>query len=302
MALASMSCVQIGFATSVGVAPRIGVEGVMWLRLSWAGLLLIVIAQPSRGSFTRSALGSCALLGVVTAGMLMLFMAAVVRLPLGTASALEFLGPLGVAIARGKGVAARSSAAVAAAGVLLLTQPWRHGVNFGGVVLACGAALGWATYILLTQRAGDAVSGVRALAISMPVAGLVATCVVGPVTFGRVTWHLVVVGLGLALLMPVIPFCLELLALRRLTTSAFGTLMSLEPAIALTIGLLVLGQVPRASSAVGVALVVSAGMGAMRTGARDHHHAADPGSNHGPPDIKHSVGGSERSNDGGATS
>ena len=102
----------------------------------------------------------------------------------------------------------------------------------------------------------------------MPVAGLAATVVAGPSTFGRLTPELLLVGIGLALLLPVVPFTLELLALRRLTTSAFGTLMSLEPAFALVVGLVVLHQVPNALAAAGVGFVVAAGVGASRTGAR----------------------------------
>jgi inner membrane transporter RhtA len=267
MAIAAMACVQLGIAASVGLAPRIGAEGIVWLRLTLAGLVLIAIGRLWRASFTRSVLWTCAVLGVVTAGMSMLFMAAVMRLPLGTASALEFLGPLGVALARGRGVA-RSWAGIAAAGVLLLTEPWQHGVDLPGVVLALAAAVGWGSYIVLTERAGDGVTGVRALGVSMPIAALVCTFIAGPSAFGRLTWSLVGIGLGLALLMPVIPFSLELLALRRLTTAAFGTLMSLEPAIALTIGLIVLGQIPAPTAAAGVVLVVAAGIGADRTGAR----------------------------------
>ena len=109
----------------------------------------------------------------------MLFMAAVERLPLGTASALEFLGPLGVAIARGRGTA-RLWALVAAAGVLLLTEPWHGAADPVGVAFALGAACCWAAYILLTQRVGDELSGLQGLAISMPVAALVATAVAGP--------------------------------------------------------------------------------------------------------------------------
>jgi inner membrane transporter RhtA len=102
----------------------------------------------------------------------------------------------------------------------------------------------------------------------MPVAGIVATAVAGPSVFGDLTWQLLVVGLGLAVLLPMIPFSLELLALRRLTTAAFGTLMSLEPAVALLIGLVVLGQMPGAAAMAGIAFVVAAGIGAERTGGR----------------------------------
>jgi inner membrane transporter RhtA len=199
--------------------------------------------------------------------MTLLFMAAVVRLPLGTASALEFLGPLGIALTRGSRVA-RFWALVAAAGVVALTEPWHGSTDGPGIAFALAAAGCWASYILLTQRAGDEVTGLRALAVSMPVAAAVATLTVGASVIPHIGWRLLIAGLGLALLLPVVPFSLELLALRRLTTTAFGTLMCLEPAIALFIGLVVLGQIPRTGAVVGVVLVVAAGIGAERSGAR----------------------------------
>ena len=102
----------------------------------------------------------------------------------------------------------------------------------------------------------------------MPVAGVIALLAAGRYELGRVTWPLLVTMLALAVLHPVLPFSLEFLALRRLTASAFGTLMSLEPAIALLAGLLALGQIPGMASAAGVLLVVIAGIGATRGGAR----------------------------------
>jgi inner membrane transporter RhtA len=268
MAITSMLCVQLGLAASVGLFDRIGPEGAAWLRLAWAGVLLLILVRPRPAMFTRSSLLACVALGVVTAGVTMFFMAAVSRLPLGTASALEFLGPLGVAIARGRGNT-KVWPALAAVGVLLLTEPWRGGAELVGIGYALAAAVCWAAYILLTQRVGDEVTGIRGLAISMPVAGLVATIIAGPAVFGHLTWELLAFGLGLAILLPVVPFILEMLALRRLTTAAFGTLMSLEPAFALIIGLVVLHQQPGWAPVAGIAFVVVAGIGAERTGARD---------------------------------
>ena len=145
----------------------------------------------------------------------------------------------------------------------------RRGRPRSGVAFALAAAACWAAYILLTQRVGDEVAGLRGLAVSMPVAALVATLVGRPGdAAGTSTLELLVIGLGLAVLLPVVPFSLELLALRRLTTAAFGTLMSLEPAIALLVGLVALRQVPGAAALVGVAFVVAAGIGAERTGRR----------------------------------
>ena len=267
MAIASMLCVQIGLAVSVDLIGRIGADGAAWVRLVWAGLLLLVLVRPMPTAFTRRTFVSCVLLGIVTAGVTLLFMAALDRIPMGTASALEFLGPLGVAVASGS---ARRLAwpCLAAAGVLLLTQPWSGSVDPVGVGFALAAAVCWALYILLTQRVGDDVAGINGLAVSMPVAAVTATVVVGPSVLGRMTPDLLLIGLGLAVLLPVIPFVLEMLSLRRLTTAAFGTLMSLEPALALLVGLVILGQTPNVAAVVGIGFVVAAGIGAARSGAR----------------------------------
>lgn len=269
MALASMLCVQLGVAVSVGLIDTLGPAGTAWLRLTWAAVILLVVVRPRPSTFSRDALLSGALLGIATGGVTLFFMAAVARLPLGTASAIEFLGPLGVAVVRSRGIA-RAWALVAAAGVVCLTQPWTGAADPAGVAFALGAAACWAGYIVLTQKIGDAVTGIGGLAISMPVAAVVATMAAGRDILGHLTPEVVLIGLGLALLLPVVPFTLELLALRRLTTGAFGTLMALEPGFALLIGILVLHQVPDALAVLGLALVVASGLGAERAGGRDH--------------------------------
>lgn len=268
MAVAAMVCVQLGLAVAVTLIDDIGVEGVAWLRLAWAGILFLIIVRPRRAAFTRNSFLMCVVLGVVTAAITLLFMAALDRIPLGTASALEFLGPLGVAVARGRGRGRWAWPVPAALGVLMLTEPWTGAVDPVGVAFALSAAACWAVYILLTQKVGDEVAGINGLAVSMPVAGLVATLTVGPSVIERVTPQLLLLGVGLAILLPVVPFALELLALRRLTTAAFGTLMALEPAFAMLLGFVVLDQVPGPFGLVGICLVVAAGVGAARTGAR----------------------------------
>ena len=268
MAMGSMACVQVGLAIAVTLIDRIGVEGAAWLRLAWAGVLMLVIIRPRPAAFTKKTFGICVLLGVVTAAVTMLFMAAAGRIPLGTASALEFLGPLGVAVANGKGAGRLVWPGFAALGVVLLTQPWAGAVDPVGVMFALGSAVCWACYILLTQRVGDEVAGINGLAVSMPVAGIVATIVVGPAVFERMTPEILLIGIGLAILLPVVPFALEMLALRRLTTAAFGTLMALEPGFAMIVGFAILHQVPGVFGIIGICLVVAAGIGAARTGAR----------------------------------
>ncbi|NEA56149.1 EamA family transporter [Streptomyces sp. SID13666] len=262
-----MSCVQLGLGLSVPLLDQLGPLGTAWLRLAWAGILLLVLVRPRPSDFTRKDLLACTVLGAATAGLMVLFMCAVTRIPLGTASALEFLGPLGLSLYGAAG-GRRIWALPAGVGVVLLTEPWHGGTDLVGVGFALAAALCWAVYIALTQKVGDQVTGLKGLALSMPVAAIVATFFAAPTELGHVTWPLILTGLALAALHPVLPFSLEFLALRRLTTTAFGTLMSLEPAIALAVGLAVLGQIPGPASAVGVGFVVVAGIGATRAGAR----------------------------------
>jgi inner membrane transporter RhtA len=266
MAVTSMSCVQLGLALSVRLFGQLGPLGVTGLRLGWGGVLLLVLIRPRLRHFTGRDLLACGVLGAVTAGLMLLFMLAVAHIPLGTASALEFLGPLAVAL-YGPGRGRRRWAVPAVIGVVLLTQPWHGGADSAGIAFSLAAAACWAAYILLTQHVGDHVTGLSGLAVSIPVAGAIAMLAAAP-GLSRVTWQLLGIMLGLAVLHPVVPFTLEFLALRRLTASAFGTLMSLEPAIALLAGLLILRQVPGAASAAGVILVVTAGIGATRTGGR----------------------------------
>jgi inner membrane transporter RhtA len=158
--------------------------------------------------------------------------------------------------------------AIAAVGVLLLTEPWQSAADAGGITFALAAAACWAAYILLTQEVGDEVAGIQGLAVSMPVAGVVAVLVARPDPAVALAPDMLLAGLGLAVLLPVIPFALEMLALRRLTTTAFGTLMSLEPAVALIVGLVALRQTPGLGPFVGILFVVVAGIGAQRTGGR----------------------------------
>jgi inner membrane transporter RhtA len=273
MAVAAILCVQLGLAASVGLFDRVGPAGVACLRLTWAGLLLLGLVRPRRSQFSASGFRASLLFGIAIAAVTFFFMAALARLPLGTAAALEFLGPLGVAVARGSG-AVKLWPALAAVGVLLLTQPWHGGADPIGVLLALAAAVSWAAYILLSQRVGDEVAGITGLAVSLPVAGLISLAVGGPSLAGELDIGLLVTGIGLAVLVPLVPFALEMLALRRLTTTAFGTLMSLEPAVALVIGFVALGQTPGILPMIGVLFVVAAGVGAERTGARDAVPAA----------------------------
>lgn len=274
MALASMFSVQLGAAVAALLINDVGSTGVAWLRLAWASVLVLIIVRPRRAAFTRDALINCVALGTATAGFTLLFMAAVARIPLGTASALEFLGPLGMAVAKGSGRHRVLLPGAAALGVILLTEPWTGAVDPVGVLCALGSAVCVLAYIVLTQRVSDEVSGITGLAVSIPVAGVITTAVAGPAVVDRITGQSALIGLGLAVLLPVAPFVLEMKALRRLTVASFGTLMSLEPAFGMLLGLAVLHQLPGPTAIWGLVLVVVAGIGAARGGARPAQIAA----------------------------
>ncbi|WP_033338333.1 EamA family transporter [Catenuloplanes japonicus] len=269
-AVTAMVCIQIGLALSVHLLDPLGTAGVVWLRLAWSALILLAIARPGRRHVTPTTVA----LGVVTGALLLTFMAAAARMPLGTAAAIEFLGPLGVAVCRGRGRGRLLWALLAAGGVALLTWPWQA-APLAGIGFALAAAACWAGYILLTQRAGDQATGLAPLAVSIPVAALVATAFTPLSVYGELDAVLLIGGAGLAVLVTVVPFTLELLALRRLTATAFGVLMALEPAIALLAGWALISQTPGWGPLAGVALVVTAGIGAARTGDR-HEDAPVP--------------------------
>ena len=137
-----------------------------------------------------------------------------------------------------------------------------------GVGFALLAGTMWGLYIVLMQRVGDSFSGFDGLAVMMPVAALTAAVVGVPQAWGKLTVTSLLVALVAATLMPVMVFAFEMLALRGLTAAAFGTLMALEPAIAVVVGAALLAQYPGVDQILGIALVVVAGIGAERVGRR----------------------------------
>jgi inner membrane transporter RhtA len=196
------------------------------------------------------------------------FLAAIERIPLGTAVAVEFLGPLTVAAVRSHSMRALTWPVLALLGVALLTEPWQGTVDPAGLGFAALAAVGWGTYILLTQRLGDRFSGLGGLSLTVPVAAATAATAGIPQARAHLTLAVLAVAAGLAVLLPVLPYALELLALREMTSSAFGTLMALEPAIGVLLGLFVLHQQPSFPQLTGILLVVLAGAAAQRGGRR----------------------------------
>lgn len=268
LAVTAMLSVQLGSALSVDLVSTVGPAGTAWLRLSMGALIFLALARPPLRAVRRSDVPGLLGLGITTGLVTTGFLAAIERIPLGTAVAIEFLGPLTVAAMRTRSPRALTWPALALAGVVLLTEPWYGGIDVTGVGFAGLSAIGWATYILLTQRVGDRFTGIGALSLTVPVAAATAAVLGVPQAAGHLTPGVLLTAAALALLLPVLPFALEMLALRHMTPTAFGTLMALEPAFGVLLGLFVLHQHPSAPQLVGILLVVLAGAAAQRGGRR----------------------------------
>ncbi|MBB4288016.1 inner membrane transporter RhtA [Rhizobium leguminosarum] len=263
MCLMSMSSIQFGAALSSSAIATYGPAGASWLRLAFAATILAIFVRPRIVSYTRAQWTSALVLGTTTALMTMSFFAAIERIPLGLAVAIDFLGPLSVATI-GYGLGRRLIwPLLAGLGVLALAHDGEGWVgNIEGIVFALGAGTGWAIYIVLTKKIGASFKGLEGLSMSLMVAALVAT----PFGFAGAVPALDAYGLiemaGLAILVPLLPYTLELIALRRMPTTSFGILMSLEPAIAALAGFVILAQPMTLLQMAGTALVVAASAGA----------------------------------------
>jgi inner membrane transporter RhtA len=263
-AVTSMLSVQLGAALSTHLFDALTPAGSAWIRTAIAAVVLLAITRPRLRSIDRRTMVATLLLGTATAVLTLAFIEAVARIPLGTTAAIEFLGPLGVAAARSHRRSALVWPGLAFVGVIGLTQPWQGDINVVGVAFAGTAALGWAAYIILTQKVGAELEGLQGLALSLGTATVVGAPVAAWPAIHGLTPKVALAAVGLAVLMPLLPFSLELMALRRMRVAAFGTLMALEPGIAAVIGLVLLSQLPSIWQGAGVVLVVLAGIGAQR--------------------------------------
>jgi inner membrane transporter RhtA len=268
LAVTAMLSVQLGSALSVDLIAVVGPAGTAWLRLSLGALILLVLVRPPLRAVRRRDVPALLGLGITTGLVTITFLAAIEHIPLGTAVAIEFLGPLTVAAVRSHSARALVWPALALLGVVLLTQPWQGGINVVGIAFAGLAGGGWAAYILLTQRIGDRFTGIGALSLTVPIAAVTAAVAGIPQAAGHLSVGVLAAAAGLAVLLPVLPFTLEMHALRRMTPTAFGTLMALEPAFGVLLGLLVLRQQPSPIQVGGILLVVLAGAAAQRGGRR----------------------------------
>jgi inner membrane transporter RhtA len=265
LVLGAVVSVQVGAAVATTLFDELGPRGTVLLRMLFGALLLATIWRPDfRGDRRAGGTRLVVLFGISLAAMNLSFYAALDRIPLGIAVTFEFVGPLSVAIAGSRRALDALWVVLAGAGIVLLSPGFGGSLDGLGVAFALLAGSFWAAYILLAARVGQAFSGGRGLAAAMLV-GAVLLLPSGIAGAGSelLRPELVAVGVAVALLSSAIPYALELEALRRLREGTFGVLMSLEPAVAALVGLIVLGQDLAAREVVAIALVVAASAGAL---------------------------------------
>ena len=272
-----LACQEIGAAVAVHLFPQTGPLGIVMLRLVFSAVILLAIARPRWRGHDRGSWLAVVRFGAVLALMNALFYLALERLPLGVTVTIEVLGPLVLSIVASRRASAWLWAAVALAGVLALGGGGWDRLDPLGVVFALGAAASWAFYILASAKVGAAFPRLDGLAFAM-VVGAVLSLPFGIADAGSALLRpdLLALGAAVALLSSTIPYALELLALRRLAASAFAILMSLAPAMASLAGFVLLGQRLSWWELVGVALVITASVGAVRASGRRARKAAEP--------------------------
>ncbi|MCX4575781.1 EamA family transporter [Streptomyces sp. NBC_01571] len=266
LVLAGGVSVQFGGALAVTLMPRTGALGVVTLRLLVAAIVLMVICRPKVRGHSRADWATVVLFGLTMAAMNGLFYQSVARIPLGPAVTLEVLGPLVLSVVASRRALNLLWAGLALGGVFLLGGGGFGSLDAAGVAFALSAGAMWAAYIVFSARTGRRFPQADGLALAMVVAA-VAFLPLGIAESGTRLLDPTTAALGaaVAVLSSVLPYTLELLALRRLPASTFAILMSLEPAVAATAGFLVLHQALSATEALAIALVIAASMGAVRT-------------------------------------
>lgn len=269
LVLAGAVSVQFGSAVAALLFPRAGVAAVVTMRLTIAAVVMLVVCRPRLRGHRRSDWLLVAGFGVALAGMNTLIYQAIDRIPLGPAVTLEVLGPLALTVIVARRAASWLWAGLALCGVVLLGYQGFDRIDPAGAAYALGAAVMWAAYIVFSARAGRRFPKADGLALAMAAAALL-TLPAGLAASGTALLDPATLALGaaVAMLSSVLPYTLELLALRRMATATFGVLMSLGPALAALAGYLVLGQRLTGVELVAIALVIAASIGAVRTAAR----------------------------------
>lgn len=277
LVLGGIVSVQFGGALAATLLPLVGVPGSVALRLALAAIVVLAWARPTLRGRTRADWAAVASYALALGAMNWCFYGSLERLPIGVAVTIEFVGPLVLSAVLSRHVRDAVAVALAGCGVVLVSGAVNtplHQLDGVGILLALAAGACWAAYIVTSRRTGQHFAGLDGLAIAMALAAVV-VLPFGAIETGSnlISGEALLKGVGIAVLSSVLPYSLEMVALRRLAPNVFGILLSLEPAVAALAGLLVLGQHLSAVKLVGLLLVVSAS--ALILGAR-HDDPAEP--------------------------
>lgn len=265
--LISMVSIQSGASLAKSLFPLVGAPGVTALRLALGTLILVIVFKPWRLRFAKAQRLPLLFYGLSLGAMNYLFYLSLQRIPLGIAVALEFTGPLAVALFSSRRPVDFIWVILAVGGLwflLPLGQNVAH-VDLTGALLALGAGAGWAVYILSGRRAGEE-HGPATVAMGSLIAAVVFVPL-GAIQAADALWHwsLLPLGLAIAVLSTALPYSLEMIALTRLPTRTFGTLMSMEPALAALSGMVFLGETLTFNQTLALGAIIIASMGSTLT-------------------------------------
>jgi inner membrane transporter RhtA len=265
--LIAMASIQSGASLAKSMFPLVGAQGTTTLRLIFASVIMVILLKPWRATLTAKSLRTVVIYGIALGGMNFLFYMSLRSVPLGIAVALEFTGPLAVAIYASRRAVDFLWIALAAFGLILLipTGDAKAGIDLLGASYALGAGAFWALYILFGQKAG-ADNGIQTAALGVLIAAIF-IAPIGIVHAGSALLSpaLIPVALGVAILSTALPYSLEMIALTRMPARTFGTLMSIEPAFGALSGLLFLHEVLSLSQWMAIASIICASIGATLT-------------------------------------
>ncbi len=268
--LGGVASTQFGASLAKQIFDDAGPSGTVFLRVLFAALVLALIWPPRWRDHSRRDLGLALTFAISLAFMNLSFYESIDRIPQGVAVAIEFAGPLTVAVLGSRRALDLFWVTLAAAGILLLANAGGAGIDVTGAGLALLAGVFWGSYILLSARVGRAFPRMEGLALAMVLAALI-LFPFGVIGGGSALLEprVLAIGAAVAMLSSAIPYSLELEALRRLPTGVFGVLMSIEPAVAALSGLVLLGEVLHVREWAAIALVVIASAGAARSATKE---------------------------------
>ena len=265
LVLFSVVSIQVGTAIAKHLFPILGAQGTVAMRIIISALLLVAAARGRVKTFSRIFATNWAILlmfGISMAVMNFLFYMAIARIPLGAAVAIEFVGPLGVAVFSSRRISHLAWVALAAIGIVLLSPLSGIDLDTLGILFALLAGVCWASFIILAARLGESVSGNDGLTIGMVIAAFIMTPFALPILPDLIFDPLILLAsFGVALLSTTVPFTLEYAALKRIPKRTFGVLVSVEPAVAALVGVLLLGEYLGLQGVTAISCIVIAAIG-----------------------------------------